>query len=96
MNNKKGMFTGFSKIFKFTAEQNVKGSGFKMSTIAIAVIIVAILIIANVAMAYSQKDEDTEKNDINSILDEEVQIEADIYYVNESEIDSEFIDAIAE
>lgn len=95
-NNNKGMFTGFSKVFGFTAAQNVKGRGFKLSTILLALIIGAVFALISVVMAVSQKDDGEEGKDINSIIGIEDAMDIDVYYINNSTFGDDVIEGITE
>lgn len=95
MENKKGMFTGFRKVFAFTASQNVKGKGFKLSTILIALVIAVIFAAISIFQAVFQEDDDAEDN-IDSIIDTAEEFDIDIYYVNETVISDELIQGITQ
>ena len=56
-NKDKGWFTGFGSVFSFTAEQNMKGKGFVLSSIIIGLLMMAAGIVIPVIMAYSQKSD---------------------------------------
>ena len=57
---KKGMFTGCGDVVKFTANQNIKASGFKKSTVIVGVIIAIAFALISVIMAVIQKDDSNE------------------------------------
>lgn len=96
MEDKKGMFTGFSKVYSFTAYQNIKGKGFKVSTILIGLLIAAIFAAISIIQALSQDNETDEYDDINSAIDVEEQFAADIYVVNKTNLPMEMISGIKE
>ena len=63
-NKERGMFSGFSSVFSFTAEQNMKAKGFRFSSIGIGLFIFAICAALSVIMAVMQKpDEAGEKEE---------------------------------
>lgn len=95
MENKKGMFTGFRKVFGFTASQNVKGKGFKLSTILIALVIAAIFAAISIFQAVFQ-DKDNGEDNIDNIINTEEKFDIDIYYVNETGINDLLIQGITE
>lgn len=95
MENKKGMFTGFRKVFGFTASQNVKGKGFKLSTILLALVIAVIFAAISIFQAVLQEDDNGE-DDIDSIIDTTEEFDIDIYYVNETGISDELIQGITQ
>lgn len=95
MENKKGMFTGFRKVFGFTASQNLKGKGFKLSTILIALVIAIIFAAVSILQAVLQ-DKDNGEDDIDSIIDTTERFDIDIYYVNETNISDGLIQGITE
>lgn len=92
--NNKRMFTGFSKVFNFTASQTVKGKGFKLSTIMLGLIIAAGFALISILMAVSQKDNAEEGKDINNVVDLEEAMDIDIYYVNDSSFNDDAIQGI--
>lgn len=55
----KGLFTGFGSVFSFTAEQNMKGKGFKLSSIAIGLLVLAVCAAVSIIMAAAQKPEES-------------------------------------
>lgn len=61
---KNNMFAGCGDVAKFTAQQNVKGSGFKKSTIIVGVIIAVIFALISIIMAVV--DDDSEVTDGDS------------------------------
>lgn len=95
MENKKGMFTGFRKVFGFTASQNIKGKGFKLSTILIALVIAAIFAAISIFQAVFQ-DKDNGEDNIDNIINTEEKFDIDIYYVNETGINDLLIQGITE
>lgn len=95
MKNKKGMFTGFRKVFGFTASQNVKGKGFKLSTVLIALVIAVIFAAISIFQAVLQ-DNDNADDDIDSIIDITEEFDIDIYYVNETNISDQLIQGITQ
>ncbi len=56
-NKKKGPFTGFRSVFAFTAEQTIKGKGFKISSIGIGLVMFIVALVIPIIMAVSEKDE---------------------------------------
>lgn len=95
MENNKKMFTGFSKVFNFTAAQNIKGKGFKLTTILLGVILAVAFALISIFMAVSQDGSEAEENDINNIINFEEAFDIDIYYINEATITDEQIKGIA-
>lgn len=91
-NKEKGMFTGFSKVFNFTAAQNVKGKGFKSSTILIGLLLTIICAAVSIIMAVSQLEDDTKAENVDSAMDIEAQFDVDISYINASSISDEIIE----
>lgn len=92
-NKDKGLFTGFSSVFSFTAEQNMKGKGFKLSCVLIGLLIMAVCIVIPIIMAYSQKSdyEESGGDDYNineniGDIDEEERMDS-IVAVNEADIE---------
>ncbi len=59
---KKGMFTGCSDVIKFTAQQNIKGNGFKKSTIIVGFVIAVVFALISILMAVLQKDDSSDIN----------------------------------
>lgn len=57
-NKKKGLFTGFGSVFSFTAEQNMKGKGFKLSSIGIGLAILIVAALVPIVMAVTQKPDE--------------------------------------
>ena len=95
MENKKGMFTGFKKVFGFTASQNVKGKGFKVSTILLALVIAAIFAAISIFQAVFQ-DSNKDEDNIDNIINVNEKFDIDIYYVNETGINDLLIQGITE
>jgi len=94
MKNRGGLFDGWKQVFKFTANQNMKGTGFKVSTIGIALLMFALLIAINCIMANSQLKES--KKDKDAVMDlEDTTIEA-IYYSSKDEQSKEVIENVIE
>ncbi len=54
---KKGLFTGCSDVISFTAQQNIKGNGFKKSTVIVGFIIAVVFALISILMAVFQDDE---------------------------------------
>lgn len=92
--NKKGMFTGFSRVFSFTASQTVKGKGFKLSTILLGLVIMIGFSLISILMAVSQDGDDKSGEDINSVVDMEEALDIDIYYVNGSTFTDDMLQGI--
>lgn len=63
---KNGLFTGWKNVFSFTAAQNIKGTGYRATTIILGLIIAVAFSIISIVMAVTQSDEDT-NNDIEDI-----------------------------
>ena len=59
-NKKKGLFAGFCSVFAFTAEQNVKGKGFKLTSVLIGLVIMAVCAAIPIIMAETQKPDGSE------------------------------------
>lgn len=59
---KKNMFTGCLDVAGFTAQQNIKGSGFKKSTVIVGFIIALILALVSILMAVFDEDSDDTGN----------------------------------
>lgn len=95
-NNNKKMFTGFSRVFNFTAVQNIKGAGFKLSTVLLAVILAVAFALISILQAVSQdeKETDDKNSSIDSVIELEDTFAIDIYYVNESSVSDEQISGI--
>lgn len=55
---KKGLFTGCSDVMRFTAEQNIKGNGFKKSTIIVGFFIALVFAAISILMAVFQDDDE--------------------------------------
>lgn len=72
MDKKKGMFSGFSSVFSFTADQNMKGKGFKLTTVVIGLLILAVCAAISIIMAVAQKPDESSDTD-NSVINEELQ-----------------------
>ncbi len=90
MKNRGGLFTGWRQVFNFTAEQNMKGAGFKASTIGISILIFALFFAINCIMANSQL-EDSRKDPDAAIDIEDTTINT-IYYVCEDEYSKQVVD----
>lgn len=97
-NKDKGWFTGFGSVFSFTAEQNMKGKGFVLSSIIIGLLMMAAGIVIPVIMAYSQKSDYKEsggdnyniENNIGDV-DEAERMDA-IVAVNEAGIEKDVLE----
>ncbi len=90
MKNRGGMFTGWKQVFKFTATQNMKSSGFKVSTIGITVILFAIFFAMNCIMANSQLEDS--KKDADAVMDLEDTSIKTIYYMSDDEYSKQVIE----
>lgn len=95
----KGWFTGFGSVFSFTAEQNMKGKGFKLSSILIGLLIMAVGIVIPVIMAYFQKSDHEEVKDNNYNIEENIgdvkeaeRMDA-IVAVNEAKIEEDVLES---
>lgn len=93
-NKEKGMFTGFSKIFNFTAVQNIKGKGFKTSTILLGLVIAIGFALISILMAVFQDGDGNNQGDINSAISVEQNIDMEVFYVNKTTIKDEYIQNI--
>jgi len=71
-NKDKGWFTGFGSVFSFTAEQNMKGKGFKLSSILIGLLVLAVCMAVPIIMAYSQKSDHEESGGDNYNIEENI------------------------
>lgn len=91
MKNRGGLFTGWRQVFGFTASQNMKGNGFKISTIGISVLIFALFLAINCIMANSQL-EDSEK-DPDAVIDIEDTTIKTIYYMSEDDYSKQVLEA---
>ena len=95
--NKTKMFTGCREIFSFTADQAIKGKGFKSSTILISIVIFLIAMAICVIPAAIDDDEDTVNivDSINGVVDEEGKYDFStinkVYLYNESSYDNDSI-----
>ncbi len=90
MKNRGGMFTGWRQVFNFTATQNMKGAGFKVSTIGIAVLLFAVFFAMNCIMANSQLEDS--KKDQDAVMDlEDTSIET-IYYMSDDEYSKQVLE----
>lgn len=96
-NKDKGWFTGFGSVFSFTAEQNMKGKGFKLSSIVIGLLIMAVCIVIPVIMAYSQKSDYEESGGDYNInenigdIDEDERMDS-IVAVNAADIEEDVLE----
>lgn len=90
MKNRGGMFTGWRQVFNFTAAQNMKGAGFKVSTIGIAVLLFAVFFAMNCIMANSQLEES--KKDQDAVMDLEDTSIKTIYYTSDDEYSKQVLD----
>lgn len=90
MKNRGGMFTGWRQVFNFTAAQNMKGAGFKVSTIGIAVLLFAVFFAMNCIMANSQLEES--KKDQDAVMDLEDTSIKTIYYMSDDEYSKQVLD----
>lgn len=96
-NKEKGLFTGFCSVFSFTAEQNMKGKGFKISSILIGLLVLAVCAAIPIIMAVSQQPEDSGDDEYNIIenmggedIDEDEIMNA-IVVVNDAGIDENIL-----
>ena len=71
---KKGLFVGFRDVLSFTANQNAKASGFKVSTILIGLLFLAISAAICIIMSVVQLGD---KKDSDNGAGEDVIIDAD-------------------
>lgn len=94
MKNKGGLFTGWRQVFNFTAAQNMKGTGFKASTIGIGILLFAIMIVVNCILADSQLDE--QSKDPNQVIDIEETSIKNIYYIAEDDYSNQLLSTVVE
>lgn len=59
---KKGLFTGWTDVFSFTAAQNAKGTGYKATTIILGIIIAVAFSLISILMAVFQNGDDSSDN----------------------------------
>ncbi len=59
---KKGLFTGWRDVFSFTAVQNVKGTGYKASTLLLGIVIAVAFSLISILMAVFQDGDDSSDN----------------------------------
>ncbi len=74
----KNIFNGFKTVFSFTAEQTIKGKGFKFATIGLCLLMFAIMAAMNVIIMFVMK-EDEDKVPEEPL--EEIVFEAENIYV---------------
>lgn len=90
MKNRGGMFTGWRQVFNFTATQNMKGAGFKVSTIGITILLFAVFFAINCIMANSQLEDS--KKDADAVMDLEDTSIKTIYYMSDDEYSKQVVD----
>lgn len=97
-NKEKGLFTGFGSVFSFTAEQNMKGKGFKLSSILIGLLVMVVCAAIPVIMAVVQKPDGSGEDNYNieeniggDDIEEEKLMDA-IVVVNDAAIDESILD----
>lgn len=67
---KKNLFSGCGDVIKFTAQQNIKGNGFKKSTILVGAVIAVVFALISILMAVFQDDtSDVTGNDGEIVTD---------------------------
>lgn len=71
-NKDKGWFTGFGSVFSFTAEQNMKGKGFMLSSVIIGLLMLAVGIVIPVIMAFTQKSDHEESGGDNYNIEQNI------------------------
>ncbi len=71
-NKDKGWFTGFGSVFSFTAEQNMKGKGFMLSSVIIGLLMLAVGIVIPVIMAFTQKSDHKESDGDNYNIEQNI------------------------
>ena len=59
---KKGLFTGWRDVFSFTAVQNVKGTGYKATTLLLGIVIAVAFSLISILMAVFQDGDDSSDN----------------------------------
>lgn len=57
---KNGLFAGWREVFSFTASQNMKSGGYKVSTLLVGIIIAVAFSLISILMAVFQKDDSSE------------------------------------
>ena len=93
--NKKGLFTGWNQVFNFTAVQNIKGKGFKTSTILISLIIAVIFALIPVVDNAMQEDSNVDEivETYGGIVDEQGNYNFNtikkVYLLNETKYSNE-------
>lgn len=90
MKNRGGMFKGWRQVFNFTAMQNMKGPGFKISTIGITVFLFAVFFAINCIMANSQLKDS--KKDADAVMDLEDTSIKTVYYTSDDEYSKSVLD----
>ncbi len=90
MKNRGGLFTGWRQVFNFTAAQNMKGTGFKVSTIGIGALIFVLFLALNCIMANSQLEES--EKDKDAVIDIEDSSIKTIYYSCEDDYSKQVLE----
>lgn len=85
---KKGMFTGWKDVFSFTAAQNIKGKGYKLTTILIGLVIAIGFAAISIVMAVTQKDDSKDKVDVEEGFIGKV---STVYLVDNEVLDDELV-----
>lgn len=69
----RNLFTGWRQVFKFTAEQNIKGKGFKVATIGIFLFVAVLFAAINCIFAVVQlEDEDENQSGVVELQDSSI------------------------
>lgn len=92
---KKRLFTGWKDVYSFTAAQNMKSSGYKVTTIILGIVVAVIFALISILMAVFQDGDgdDDESIDIVKDFGEEI---SEVYLVdNEALADEEIKNFIA-
>ena len=87
---KKGLFTGWKDVFSFTAAQNIKGGGYKASTIILGIVIAIAFSLISILMAVFQSD-DTDNDAIVNIEDGFEEGISEIFLVDSEVLDDEVL-----
>ncbi|MBQ3583538.1 MAG: hypothetical protein IJA27_02360, partial [Lachnospiraceae bacterium] len=99
---KKGMFTGWKDVFRFTFEQNVKTKSFKTAIVGISLLIFIIFFAINMGVGYykdSKKPKKQMENEVTSLYiynDTRMEDEMLLSFVQDYEFASELNISIVE
>lgn len=85
---KKGLFTGWKDVFSFTAAQNMKSGGYKLTTFLLGFVFAVVFALVSILMAVFQDGDGEDKNPIEEMkgLGEEI---SQVYLIDNEVLEDE-------